>query len=150
MSTRKLHFGVTIALAVTIMATAIVGYASATTVDSATDEGRYSSSYYSFWVEASSRGGSDYATARNKTISSSYAYFDLQSVKNNSGYVAYIGACDCSHTGAVTTMKAVSGTGTYNSYYKSGYGNVGTNYRPYGRSNSSAVTSAYLSGYWRP
>lgn len=139
-------------LMVVIMATMLVGYASAVDTDTDSTISLYYSTppYYWFWVEPDAKGCTDYATDRQKTVSGSYAFFDLSTVTNNSGYVAYIGACNYSVTGPVTSMKSVSGTGTYNASYTTGNGNVGTSYRPYGQTNSSAKSLAHMEGYWRP
>lgn len=147
MNTKKKHIGITVALAVAIMATVLVGYASATGVEYAAN-----STAYSFWIAPQPYAVTDMATPRTKASSNSYAYYYLTTVTNTTGYNCYLNVRTGDGYSIAGYPKSLGNgaTGYYQVYYRSGYGNVGSSYRPSGQTNSNAAKSAYIEGSWIP
>lgn len=113
--------------------------------------------YYTFYLDLPKNGVTDLATPRTKVSSSSYAYYDLDTVTNGTGHELYLNVRSESGGTIVGNARAiptyVSGTSlSYVAYvyYKSGYGSTGTKYRPSGQTSNEANTNAYIHGKWRP
>lgn len=136
---------VTMLLVVAIMATMFMGFACAT------DDAR-TASRWSFWISCPGAGGTDTATLRAKELDVNYAYYNLTTVTNNTGYNAYINVRASDKATKAGTADVVYGTGSYYVYYLSGYGNVGSYYCPSGQSSSSSSSAyaVYIEGTWRP
>ena len=128
---------VLLVLVIAIIATMLIGCVSAAT-------------NYSFWLSLPAYGVTDLATPREKESSLSYAYFNLTTVTNNTGYNLYINVRSSDGSTIVGTAATVYGTGSYYVYYLPGYGNVGTYYRPSGQTSSYSSKAAYIEGRWRP
>ena len=109
---------------------------------------------YSFYLSMDSYGVVDLATPREKTGSDSYAYYLLSTITNTYNLPIYVNVRNQAGSSIVgTAHKIYYGTGTpysFNVYYKSGYGNVGTYYRPSGQTDPDSPVGAYVQGLWHP
>ena len=109
---------------------------------------------YGFYLSMNSNGATDLATPREKESTDSYAYYLLSTITNPTSYKIYVNVNNQTGTNDVgTEHKIYSGTSTpysFNVYYKSGYGNVGTYYRPSGHTSPQAFVGAYVQGLWHP
>ena len=109
---------------------------------------------HNFSLSMQSQGGTDYATAQEKELNDNCAVFTLTTITNTSGYPIYINMLNQAATIEVGTAHTVSyGTSApayFVVYYKSGYGNVGVSYRPFGHTSHSAQYGAYVAGNWIP
>lgn len=145
MLTKGKRRGFALVLMVAIMATMLVGYASAA------EASTYATSY-SFWMRAPGGGDTDTATLRKKESSLSYAHYYLSTVSNSTGKEAYINVRAYDKVTKAGTAAVLSGTGNYDVYYLSGYGNVGSSYCPSSQSSTSSSSSGsvYIEGKWRP
>lgn len=113
--------------------------------------------YYSFYLDLPKGGVKDLATARSKASTASYAYYELDTVTNKTGYELYINVRNSSGSTTVGTAAAipsyVDGTNldyVKYVYYKSGYGNTGVMYRPSGQTARESTRAAYVDGIWIP
>ena len=131
------HRIIVMVLLVAIIATFFIGCVSATTP-------------YHFWLSLPAYGVTDLATERPKEATLSYAYYHLTTVTNTTGYNLYINVRSADGSTIVATAVPIFGTGSYNVYYLSGYGNVDTYYRPSGQTSSSSPKPGYIEGNWRP
>ena len=140
---KKGKFSVVV-LMILLATTLFCGVASAANTDPA--------QYYSFDFALSPGGYADYYNnaARNKISSASYAYFNVTTVDNPSGYPCYINVRSRDGNTRVGNAKTVSGTGVHYVYYKSGYGTVGVYYRPSAQTDSNSKVGAAIIGQWRP
>ena len=100
---------VTLVMAVAIMATMFMGFASAT------DNARAVNSY-SFWMSAPGGGSSDTATLRTKESSLNYAYYNLTTVTNSTGKEAYINVRAYDKATKAGTAAVLRGKGSYYVY----------------------------------
>ncbi len=110
--------------------------------------------YYNFYLSMPSHGVTDLATPRLKEHPAPAATYSLTTVTNQSGQPCYINVRNSAGTAIVgNAYKIYSGqTGpmSFPVSYLSGYGNVGTYYRPSGQTSSSSPYGAYVQGSWRP
>ena len=109
---------------------------------------------YGFYLSMDSNGVTDLATPREKESTDSYAYYLLSTITNTYNLPIYVNVRNQAGSSIVgTAHKIYYGTGTpysFNVYYKSGYGNVGTYYRPSGQTSSNSPVGAYVQGLWHP
>ena len=133
-------------LTVMMVATTLVGYASAS-------GGVVEEDYPLWWfyLDLPAYGITDLATPRTKDVTKSYAAYDLRTVNNNSsGYNLWVNVRSKNGATIVGTAQTVSTAKKYYVSYLSGYGNVGTQYRPSGQTNSHSAKTGYIAGYWTP
>lgn len=138
---------VMLVLALAMAMTVFTGYAFAATADTAAAS---SVTYYDITLSLPKGGTTVKGTAREKTISLNYAYYDLSTVVNNSGLSCYVNVRSSDGNVIVGDAAAVSGTGAYFVYYRSGYGSVGTKYVPSAQTDNDSAKTATLGGKWRP
>lgn len=91
---------------------------------------------------------------REKVSPDGYAYFDLDTVENNSGLMCYINVRekldDDDSLHIAGKADRVSGTGEYYVTYLSGRGTVGHEYAPSAQTDSDSTSGATVGGFWRP
>lgn len=113
-----------------------------------------STTYYNFYLSMPSGGTTDLATARLKEHPSAAATYSLTTVTNQTGYPCYINVRNSAGTVVVGSARTIysnqTGPMSFPVSYLSGYGYVGTYYRPSGQTSSSSVYGAYVQGAWRP
>lgn len=139
-----------VVLMIAIMATMLVGYASATEAEAYAAN----STAYGFWLSLPAYGVTDLATPRTKESSNSYAYYYLTTVTNTTGYDCYLNvrSGDGNSIAGYAKMLSNGETGYLKVYYRtsSGFGNVGSSYRPSGQTDNSSSKVAYIEGSWIP
>lgn len=138
-----------ILLLIALLATMSVCYASAHDTQEASPAS-LNYSYYDFWLDCPVGGTTDFATARTKEAPTSNAYYDLTSVTNNTGLSFYVNVRSENGSTIVGYAQERTSTGAFFVNYRSGYGNVGTDYRPSGQTDTDAVKPVYIEGSWRP
>lgn len=74
----------------------------------------------------------------------------MTTVTNNTGLSFYVNVRSANGSTIVGTAQKRSSTGAFFVSYLSGYGNVGTSYRPSGQTDTDAVKPVYIEGTWRP
>lgn len=114
---------------------------------------RASVEYYDFYLTLPKAGVTDLATARTKVSSASNAFYTLSTITNTTGKSLYINVRNSSGSAIVGKAVEVGTPVKADSFwvdYLSGYGNVGTKYRPSGQTSSSSTKPAYVEGSWRP
>lgn len=147
MFTKQKRCIVSLALVVATMVTMFVGYANATEASVAS----VNSQPYWFYLTLPAYGVTDLATPRAKEDSVKAAFYDLYTADNyGSGYSLWINVRNSGGTAIVGTAEPVPYADTYWVSYLSGYGNVGTSYRPSGQTNSQSALGGYIDGYWNP
>lgn len=111
------------------------------------------SNFYPFYLDMPAHGVLDLATAREKECALNNAKYNLSEIHNPTGLTIYVNVRNSNGgiiVGNAHSISATNGTDYFNVNYKTGYGNVGTYYRPSGQTSSSSTKSAYVSGNWRP
>lgn len=141
-------------LIVALLATGLVTYAIAAGNDTAEPVSTTSTIYYPFYLDLPAYGVVDLATPRKKEHPATAATFALTKQDVSSPYNAYINVRNSAGTAIVGTAKTLySGEAVPRSFavaYLSGYGNVGTYYRPSGQTSSNSTRTASIDGSWRP
>ena len=140
---------VTFLLLAAIVATMCVGYVSAHGTEEISPTS-VSYDYYDFWLSCPAGGTTDFATPREKVATQKNAYYNLTTVTNNTGLSFYVNVRSANGSTIVGTAQERSSTGAFFVSYLSGYGNVGTSYRPSGQTDTDAVKPVYIEGTWRP
>lgn len=140
-------------LVLMLVAVSIVGYASAAGEGISTigDSGQEVVTYY-LKLTPQKKGVTTTGTARDKVASGS-AYFTLSSISNGTGYALYINVRSSGGSvivGNGATISYGTSSGQYYVQYKSGYGTVGSTYRPSAQTDSRSAYSATITGRWRP
>ena len=153
MLTKRKSRIVTTILAVAILATMFAGFASATERENLANRAMFD--YYSFCLSLPEYGVTDYATSRTKVVNLDYAYFDLTTVTNTTGYQCYLNVRSGDKkdiAGQWPEKLTNNDTGAKKVYYKTnfGYGKVGEEYRPSGQTDEASPKVAYIEGEWRP
>ena len=112
---------------------------------------------FSFYLNLPEGGVTDLATAREKTIATTYASFRLTTITNNSknsNHPLYVNVRNSTGgTIAGIAHEIANGTSAPSSFYvgyKTGYGNMGTKYRPSGQTDNDSTANGYVAGRWLP
>ena len=139
---------VTFLLLVAMVATMCVGYVSAHGMEevAATSDDLY----HNFWLMCPAGGTTDLATEQKKEIDTSYAYYDLKPVTNNTGLSFYVNVRSQNGATIVGYAEERTGEGAFFVNYRPGYGILNEYYRPSAQTDNDATKPVYIEGKWRP
>ena len=144
MKNQKNHLGI-LALCCLMIGTLFTGVASAV-------NGDFPTPYFEdsqFMFELPAHG--DTVTGRSeKKTERGDAYFYILDIQNTSGMACYVNVRTNDGNTRAGYATPVTGTGTHYVSYKSGYGSVGTYYRPAAQTDNDSDQTAQIGGAWHP
>ena len=141
---------VTLLLLAAMVATMCVGYVSAHGIEEADLASVDSDRYHDFWLSCPAGGTTDFATAREKKINISNAYYDLKTVTNTTGLSFYVNVRSENGSTIVGYAEERTGEGAFFVNYRPGYGILNEYYRPSAQTDNDATKPVYIEGKWRP